>query len=70
MSPTSKNGHHHKVANITMSPTSLSPCPCRTRGAQKIVFESQAGTPSGSTLLYIISKVFSSPEPYCQKLLT
>ena len=25
LSPTSQNGHHHKVTNITMSPTSLSP---------------------------------------------
>ena len=25
LSPTSQIGHHHKVTNITMSPTSLSP---------------------------------------------
>ena len=25
LSPTSLNGHHHKISNITLSPTSLSP---------------------------------------------
>ena len=30
MPPTSQISHHHKVTNITMSPTSLSPTPSDT----------------------------------------